>query len=542
MPEGLIYQDISSSDCAHVVNPADWRFDGIENNVQPGDIIGIPSGQRNGLQLKNIHGTLDNPVIITNIEGLAEVGLNPSSSKGFDINNCSFFKLQGTGSTSHEYGIALKGYFAVEIANGSTDFEVFGLEVLEAGYAGITARSNATCDGSIGLDTFTQYNTIIHHNYVHDTGGEGLYIGGSHWGFGYTRTPGCEGTTLFEPELKGVRIYNNIVRNTNLDGIQVGGAVEDCEIYNNLIENFGQSSKPGHMSGFQINPGTGGKLYNNIINGGNGFGIFMFGSGGNTIYNNLIIDASYDGIYDGDRTPFPGMGFNYINNSIIRPGGKGYVSDSYDTVNSVFYNNVIAEPGKGIYTFGYLDNIDIDNNTFTDDLNSILLDANYLPTVGSPLIGAGRDVSDYGIDSLNIGYYEKGGAGEETPMPTPQKKIICDGGSVLLSGSDANLVKGNNDITMGKYYKNGLVNLTTNRGEKVIDSPEWEIVKITYTLDDPIVYVEIYHEVFQGSLIQSYTGTAQIRASGVYIDNKIDINKVVEQVLLLPDYQGSVLV
>ena len=61
-------------------------------------------------------------------------------------------------------------------------------------------------------------------------------------------------------------IYNNIVINTGRDGIQVGSAVEDCEIYNNYVELFGQKSEGGHMTGFQINPGTTGKLYNNVIN------------------------------------------------------------------------------------------------------------------------------------------------------------------------------------------------------------------------------------------------------------------------------------
>ena len=196
----LEYTDITAADCDHIIPTNKYEWIGTANNVQPGDIIGIPGGSRGGMRLRGIIGTEANPVIIINCDGQADISGN---SNGFEILESEHFILTGTGSTNpdHRYGIKVYGYQGLNIRYRSTNFEVRGVEA-SAGYAGIRALSDAACDGSVSKDNFTQYNTIIHHNYVHDTGGEGMYIGGSHWGGGQRAQPGCEGTLIFEPVLK----------------------------------------------------------------------------------------------------------------------------------------------------------------------------------------------------------------------------------------------------------------------------------------------------------------------------------------------------
>jgi Right handed beta helix region len=414
---GLVYVDKSCESCDFIVGVDDWKFDGKENNVQPGDTIGIPSGQRSSIFFINIVGTAENPVVIMNCDGRALVGDDITKGAGIQIRESRYFHLTGTGAIESKYGIAALGFMGIQIEYLSSDFEVDGIEVLGAGYGGIIARSEASCDGVVNKETFTQYNTILHDNYVHDTaGGEGFYVGASHWDVGQNFQPGCEGTLLWEPELKGVRIYNNIVKNTGRDGIQVGGAVEDVEIYNNYIENYGLTMQDGQMTGFMINPGTTGKLYNNVIMEGNGYGIFVLGRGDNTVFNNVVIRPSLIGIATGDRNPTTTQGFYIINNTVIEPGQTGFMAWSEETTGTVYYNNIVTSPA--IDYFGGGSNYSQSNNIFTDRSDTLMFvnpdELNFQLQSGSPAIDYGRDVSSYDIifDALGkprpVGPYDAG--------------------------------------------------------------------------------------------------------------------------------------
>ena len=164
---------------------------------------------------------------------------------------------------------------------------------------------------------------------------------------------------------------------------------------------FSYKKEEGNQSGFQINPGTTGKLYNNIINGGNGFGIFMIGRGENLVFNNLIINPSYDGIQVGDRTPSKdaAFGFKFLNNTIVNPKSKGYVSYTKETKGNEFINNIIVAP-SGIY-FDNKSNFTESNNILVKDIAELMFASpgslDYSLLEGSPAIDKGKDVSLSGI-------------------------------------------------------------------------------------------------------------------------------------------------
>ncbi len=401
----VIYEDKACSSCDFVVQENAWqvdgsveqlRTDGTMAKIQPGDTIGI-TGNRAGIQFVNIAGTEEKPVVITNCNGAARIGITINESKGLHFINSKHFVISGAGSTSQKYGIKLIGYFGIEITDYSTNFEIFAVEVLGAGYVGIAARTSPpSYPDCVNADNtravFTQKNTLIHHNYIHDTGGEGFYIGGSHWHKLWDEK--CPG--VYEPELHGVRVHHNILENIGMDGIQVGSASRDVKIYNNTINNFGTRSVGGHMTGFQINPGTTGELYNNVVNSGNGFGIFVLGKGDNLIYNNLIIKPTYDGIYTQDRSPAANAGFYIINNTIIEPGVKGIGWNSYETSNNEIVNNIIYKPAQEfIGSDGHNDNYFYDNNLELRGDEGIKFGENYQLLNGS--IGAidkGKDIFD----------------------------------------------------------------------------------------------------------------------------------------------------
>ncbi len=400
----VIYNDVSCASCDFIVQDNAWQVDGAVEQIKPdgtmaiikpGDTIGI-KGVRGGVQFINIAGTEENPIVITNCDGEARVETDVNQFKALQFINVKHFILSGAGSTSHEYGLKLKGHFGVDITDYSTNFEIFAIEVQEAGYVGIAARTSPPpypdcVNADNTRDVFTQENTFIHHNYVHDTGGEGMYIGGSHWHILWDEK--CPG--VYEPELHGVKIYENIVENTGMDAIQVGSASKDVKIHNNIIRNFGVRNIGGHMTGFQINPGTTGKLYNNVIDGGNGFGIFVFGKGDNLIYNNVIIKPTYDGIYTGDRGPTANTGFYIINNTIIEPG-KGIGWNSYETSNNEIINNIIYKPKVAfIDSDGHNDNYLYQNNLELSDDEGIEFGENYKLLSGSiKAIDKGKNISD----------------------------------------------------------------------------------------------------------------------------------------------------
>jgi len=419
---GLNYIDKECSTCDFIVEEGTFTFDAKAMGVQPGDTIGIPGGQRDQMRFVNLEGTKDNPIVIINCDGRALLGSDINVGTGIEIVQSKYFHIAGVGDIESTYGIAVKGYFGLAMQGASTDYNAYGIEVLGAGYLGIGARSDATCDGTISRDTFTQYNTIIHDNYIHDTGGEGIYVGGSHWAEGWDGDAGCPGTVLWEPELIGVRVYNNIINNTGRDGFQVGSAVEDCELYNNLVTNYGLLNTYGHTTGIQLGPGTTGKVYNNFVSDGPGYGIAIFGRGDITAFNNLIINPG-SGFGTFERHPTPGLGFYIVNNTIINPKEDGISVFENVTVGTVYHNNIIVNPVQDfIASYAGLIEFDTLNNYFTYDIGELMFEDitknNYMPMEGSPAVDGGTDVSSYSIEfdilgalrpvnEYDIGAYER---------------------------------------------------------------------------------------------------------------------------------------
>ena len=97
--------------------------------------------------------------------------------------------------------------------------------------------------------------------YVHDTPGEGMYIGTSHYYKDDKGTSMCHGKTWAQPELKGVHIYNNKVEDVGRDAIKVGSAVEDVTVHHNTIKRFAYKQDYGDANAIGMNPGSTGMLW-----------------------------------------------------------------------------------------------------------------------------------------------------------------------------------------------------------------------------------------------------------------------------------------
>jgi len=409
--------------CRHTISSLQLAANGNNLKVEPGDTVCIQAGMRDYLYLSNFHGDSLHYIVFINCGG-AVVVRNNYFNYGIKIAGSSYFRFTGSGVDSIRYGIRVTGTApnknGVTLDDKSTNFEIDHIEIANTGFAGIMSKTDPRCDLGSNRGHFTQYHTIFHDNYIHNTGGEGMYIGHSFYN-GHPTICNGRRDTLYPHEIRGLRVYNNILENTHWDGIQVSCATVDCEIYGNRVTNYGSAAVLYQNSGIQIGGGTTGKCYNNFVSGGSGNGIVVFGTGNNLIFNNVIVNAGMNyfpgdttlpvfGIFCDDRTTVPGRYFNIVNNTIVNVKTDGIRFYSMLSAGSRIANNIIVHPGSvGNYpdkerSYIYLSkgvHVSLsDNYTDSSAVNvhfRDLLRGDFRLQADSPARGMGRDVSQMGV-------------------------------------------------------------------------------------------------------------------------------------------------
>ena len=387
-------------DCRHLLSLRTYEADGYQMAVQPGDTICIEAGRRPFLRLKNFKGTAEKPLTFINCGGKVSMG-GPAVKDAILIMKSQHFRLTGSGDPQHKYGIHIletkAGSQGIAAIQFSTDFEIDHTEIEKTGFAGIMAKTDPHCDRSADRGQFTMTNVKIHNNYIHHVSGEGIYLGNSF----YTGTNVYCNSFHLPHELKGVRIYDNILEHTGWEAIQVGSAVEDCEIWGNQIRHYGTANKTGQNNGIQLGLGTTGRLYNNLIKEGKGAAIVIQGIGDNYIYNNLIIAPGQEAFNINTRQPMPGKGIYIINNTVVS-AKQGVLREHVNPAkNNVFINNLLLDCSANWNGLKHYTDWKLENNLLAP-LNSLEFThseyGNYLPARNSKAVGAGKDVSAYGID------------------------------------------------------------------------------------------------------------------------------------------------
>jgi hypothetical protein len=347
------------------------------NQVQAGDTILFEPGRRDYILIRNFYGEPGSPIIFMNKNGVVTV--NGNYPTGISIRNCRFIRLTGTGDEANFYGYKITG-----IPNGSgigagylsSDFEIDHVSIENTKIAGIYAKTDPDCSLTPIRDNFTQFNTIIHDNYIANSGNEGMYIGSTKY-FGQHVTCNGKDTLLMPGLLKGVRIYSNIIKYSGWDGIQVSSASSDCQVYDNLVMYDSQAEQPSQMSGIMLGGGSKCDCYNNYISSGKGCGIESHGLGGYRIFNNIIVDAGrsfkpFDttqmkyGIYITDISVQADSAFYILHNDIINPKSDGIRFTSVLSKGSLISSNVIINPG----TYDYYEHI---HTSFTGKDSYVML-------------------------------------------------------------------------------------------------------------------------------------------------------------------------
>jgi hypothetical protein len=378
--------------------------------IKPGSTVCIQAGKRGRLKLIGFKGTKDQPITFRNCGGQV-VFENTTEEGTFIIEESRYFHVTGTGDPGFKYGFLLKtAPKGSAMGLSETDFEIDHVEIADAGFAGIMAKIEPNCNNTeYHRANFTMRNISIHDNYIHDTHGEGMYLGSSAYGGKYTP---CG--KLYPHVIEGLRVYNNRVENTGADGMQISSASKDVEVYNNEIYKYGQDPfNPVHVNGLMIGGGSTGKYYNNSIIDGTGLGICSFGIGDLYLYNNLVVRSGGEGIFIDERTALIPNSGNYVhNNTVIAPGKDCIKMQSRNSVGNTFYNNLLVAPGTlhlNYYTRSqYIHVIHSDiqyvqsNNSFIPTVKEALFvepaSDNYRLQQSSPAIEKGRVLSHIKLD------------------------------------------------------------------------------------------------------------------------------------------------
>ncbi|RIV27247.1 T9SS C-terminal target domain-containing protein [Fibrisoma montanum] len=422
-----------SCNCTYTITKT-GSYDGKTLKIGPGATVCIQAGRYDFLRLNNFVGTPANPIKFVNCGGLVEVNFPTGSATGIAIQGSRYFQITGTGVAGLEYGIHISrtgsGISGLNITGMSSDCEVDHVEVSNAGFAGIMIKTDPTCDVSTQRANFAMYNVKVHHNYVHDVKGEGLYIGNSFWNEGQSRT--CDGASvkLLPHNIYGLEISYNRTVNTGCEGIQYACAPES-QVHHNSVFNSGiDPFDPYQDNGVQIGGGVSGNFYNNTIQKAKGIGLIIVGHlGPNRIYNNVITEAVSNGIFVDERAGTrANVEVALINNTIFSTGEEG-VKLYNETQTTTLLNNAVVQVAGNRYLSTLNNKVRftaLNNYTAASAGEARFVDApggNLRPGSGSPLLNTGQNTSRYGVVAdlddrgrpqggvYDIGAYEGGASG-----------------------------------------------------------------------------------------------------------------------------------
>jgi len=226
---GMYYPDLQASFPA-----VDWA------NL---DRLYIPAGHYKFIRLGNLpNRSMGDPLVITNSGGQVRIGglghyyVFPLSGGSGWVLTGRYDPISQTGhpdfsghagdayaNSQGKYGIYINDEYTDEsdhdvsglgVGGSATQFELEFVEIARTGFAGITLKTDD--DGSALMS-----DVLIHDLYIHDTGGEGMYIG----------------STQTQPQHKfeNLEIYNNRVLRTALETIQIGQMGDGVNVHNNVF-------------------------------------------------------------------------------------------------------------------------------------------------------------------------------------------------------------------------------------------------------------------------------------------------------------------
>ena len=201
----------------------------------------------------------------------------------------------GRGYYNLEKGIKFKAYDtdlfwedAFMLLNGTSDVEIFEVEIYETDFTPIMAKTDPKSSNPwYWKGNFSFNNFVWHHSYMHDTGGEGCYLGyftseqslTTYTGPTITITNLTGGSVTYTNgqsyyirahEMNKLRLFRNLWERTGYDGVQVANATESEFCYN-TVDYGAIKNEANQRSGISLQS-MDGLIYNNICTNFNGPG------------------------------------------------------------------------------------------------------------------------------------------------------------------------------------------------------------------------------------------------------------------------------
>lgn len=448
--------DAQDCGCDHVIATGTTIVDGAALGIDPGDVVCVMAGDYEFLRFRAIAGTEAEPVEIRNCGGVVHVRNTDRAYAIVFEDDSHHFHMSGTGAEGATYGFRAScpdeepwPGVGLWMQGRSTDYEVDHVEVYDTGFAGVMAKTDPLCDGSADQGAFVQRNVHLHDLYVHDTGGEGFYVGSTQ---ANGHTIRCDGVDeVHQPHfLEGIEVDHVIVEDTGWDGMQFGMARSGCSVHDNTIRRVGLERIEVQTRGIQIGSFSGCDVRRNLVADGPTIGIFVLNALSTTVADNVVHDFEDDGIY-GNLGSGTGQTYRFVHNTVARVGGQAIRVFGPGLVDSVAWNNLVVGDADAIAAGGDVDWEASGNLIVATEAEAGLYGAgDYHLRETSPARGTGIDRSGAGFaldrdgraraNPPSVGAYEYDA---DVPLPSPSDSSGCGcvvggasrGGSVALVAS-----------------------------------------------------------------------------------------------------------
>jgi hypothetical protein len=424
---------------------------------EAGDTILISSLRTKSLKFIGITGDSISPIVIENSGG--QVNIVDTQWGGLVFENCRYLKISGKGHPGFKYGFRLNAnQCGLAFTELSSDCEAENIHIDHLGFFGIYAKKDYGGNPPSPVPVFE--NLSIHDCLIENVT-EGMYLG-------ETKTPGME--------FKKVKIYNNIVRNTGRESVQIANMTEDVEIYNNTFLNAGLDSEYAQNNILQIGDNSSANVYDNLLVGARGWGIISFGNGNNHFIHNYIADSR--GIFIDNRTVtidedsviieanyFKNTSYDYLIKSLNEINFHLIKDNQYDSISSFF------------------------NDSYHNDENFLLLD-NQEKSIAE-IYFENEDSSNFALaESSSEEFSGMGAPGGAIYFPYVQTESLIESSQIVLSSS---MIV--DEVFGGSYYSPEFLvdeQSLTPDNDSHPDSESW---KPAYNMDEsPFhVYIDLQH-------------------------------------------------
>jgi hypothetical protein len=276
--------------------------------AQPGDTICIAAGRRTNQYLQGITGTAEKPIVITNCpEGRVFIGT--TFRYGLWLDSVAHVRVTGGLDPAVTYGIHIDGTASgsgLQVTGLSHHVEIDHIEISGTSFAGIMVKKDYGGTPPVPWPVFTGLS--IHHNSIHHTGGEGMYLG-------ETKSPG--------QFFREVSIHHNLLRYTGWDLLQVAN-MDGVVIAHNVMVHGGVLREPLQQNGFQIGDNTHNlRFHHNVVMGVQANAAIVMGSG------NITLDSNWFSGAKGDQALF------IDNRSFVDTGAPIAIRDNFWVSDSV---------------------------------------------------------------------------------------------------------------------------------------------------------------------------------------------------------------